>query len=74
MMQEFMVKPTIMTFDTCKKFAEDFHIGEGDVLITNRFIYDPLFKPLNLKCAVLLKGKYGETEPSDLMAEAMYNE
>jgi len=73
-MQELMVKPTIMKYDTCKQFAEDFQIGEGDLIITNEYIYEPNFKTLNLKCDILFQEKYGTGEPSDEMAEAMYHD
>jgi 4-hydroxybutyrate dehydrogenase len=73
-MQELMVKPTIMKYDTCKQFAEDFQIGEGDLIITNEYIYEPNFKALNLKCDILFQEKYGTGEPSDEMAEAIYRD
>ena len=73
-MQELMIRPTIIRFETCKQFAEDFQIGEGDLIITNQYIYDPNFKALNLKCDTLFQEKYGAGEPSDEMAEAMYRD
>lgn len=73
-MQELMVRPTIMQYETCKQFAEDFHIGKGDLIITNEYIYEPYFKSLNLACATLFQEKYGAGEPSDEMAEAMYRD
>ncbi len=73
-MGKFMVKPEVLTYDTCKQFAEDFQIGEGDLIITNEYIYNPNFKSLNLKCATLFQEKYGMGEPSDEMVEAMYKD
>lgn len=73
-MQQFMLKPTIFQYRTCKEFAEAFQIGQGDLVITNEYIYQPGFGDLNLKCDVLYQEKYGAGEPSDDMAEAMYRD
>ena len=70
-MQELMVKPTIFSFDTAKEFAAEFKMGEGDLVITNQYIYDPYFGELNLGCDVIFQEKYGAGEPSDDMVEAM---
>lgn len=71
-MKELMIKPTIYTFSTAAEFAEEFKIGKGDLIITNQYIYDPIMKPLGLKCDTLFQEKYGTGEPSDEMTEAMY--
>lgn len=73
-MDTFMLKPTILAFDTCAAFAEALHIGKGDLIITNEYIYEPYFAKLNLTCDVLFQEKYGAGEPSDEMAEAMYKD
>ena len=73
-MDTFMLKPTVLAYDTCKEMAEALQIGEGDLMITNKYIYDPYFAALNLKCDVLFQEKYGAGEPSDEMAEAMYKD
>ena len=33
-MQELMIRPTIYSFDNCRQFAEEFKLGEGDLLFT----------------------------------------
>ncbi len=73
-MQQFMLRPTIDRFDTCKAFAENYQIGEGDLVITNQYIYEPAFGAMNLACDVIYQEKYGAGEPSDDMAEAMYRD
>lgn len=70
-MQNLVIRPSIFSFDTAKEFAEEFQIGKGDLVITNQYIYDPFFGPLNLKCDVMFQEKYGAGEPSDDMVEAM---
>ena len=52
-MKQLMIKPTIYKYDTCKKFAEEFHIEKGDLVITNEYIYEPFFGKLNLECDVI---------------------
>ena len=66
-----MVRPTIYKYDSSKEFAKEFQIGEGDLLITNEFIYEPYLKDMDLKCEVLFQEKYGAGEPTDEMADRM---
>ena len=70
-MQELMIRPTIYRFETCQEFVSQFQIGEGDLILTNEFIYQPFFAPMNLGCDVIYQEKYGAGEPTDLMAEAI---
>jgi 4-hydroxybutyrate dehydrogenase len=69
-----MIKPTIYKYDCCKKFAEEFKIGAGDLIITNEYIFAPAFGELNLRCDGIYQEKYGAGEPSDDMAEAIYRD
>lgn len=73
-MQQLMIRPTIHKFDTAKEFAESFTIGEGDLVLTNQYIYEPYFGSMNLGCDVIYQEKYGSGEPSDEMAEAIYHD
>lgn len=62
-MKELMIKPEIYHFDKVREFAEEFQIGEGDLMVTNEYIYKPFFGDLNLKCDVIFQEKYGQGEP-----------
>lgn len=73
-MKQLMIKPAIYKFNKAEEFAGEFQVGEGDLIITNQYIYEPYFGSLNLKCDVLYQEKYGAGEPSDDMAEAMYRD
>ncbi|MCH4166149.1 MAG: 4-hydroxybutyrate dehydrogenase [Megasphaera sp.] len=73
-MIELQLKPTLYSYETCRDFVKELNIGEGDVMITNEYIYEPNFKALDLKCTVIFQEKYGLGEPSDEMAEAIYND
>ena len=70
-MLEIVVRPELYHFDKVKEFANEFSIGEGDLVITNEYIYQPYFGALNLKCDVLYQERYGKGEPNDEMVEAM---
>lgn len=73
-MKQFMVRPEIYNYETAKEFAEAFQIGEGDLIITNEYIYRPYFGDMNLNCEVIYQEKYGAGEPTDEMAEAIYKD
>lgn len=73
-MIELQLKPTIYSYDTCREFVEDLQVGADDLIITNQYIFDPNFKDLGLTCYVLFQEKYGMGEPSDEMAEAIYED
>ena len=70
-MQAFKLISRIHQFDTFKDFAKEFNLGEGDIIITNSFLYEPYMKDLNLNVPVIFQEKYGQGEPSDEMMNAM---
>ncbi len=71
-MKMLSIKPEVQLFDTCKEFNEAHGINENDLVITNRYIYDPFFSAFNNKATVIYQEEYGLGEPSDEMAEAIY--
>ena len=44
--REIVIAPTIYKFDTFGAFAEEFKLGERDVVLTNEFIYKPFMEEL----------------------------
>lgn len=56
---QFEIKPKIEQFATCKEFAQAYAIGEGDLVITNRYIYEPMLGGLDLKCEVIFQEEFG---------------
>ena len=66
-MKNFQLVPQIHSFNNFKDFAEEFKIGEGDLVLTHEFIYEPFMKALNLKSDFIFQEKYGFGEPSDEM-------
>jgi len=70
-MIQVIMKPELHKFATCKEFAEEFKLGEKDLILTNEYIYKPFFGNLGLPCPVIFQEKYGFGEPTDVMAEAI---
>ncbi len=68
-MLQMLVKPELHKFATCKEFAEEFLLGADDLVLTNKFIYDPYFGDLGLNVRTVFQEKYGMGEPTDVMAE-----
>ena len=60
-MQELMIRPTIYSFDNCRQFAEEFKLGKGDLLFTNKRLFKKFFEPLGLGCDVIFREDYGES-------------
>lgn len=66
-MQLFKLKSVTHSFDTFAEFAQEFNLGERDLVITNAFIYEPYMKACQLPCRFIMQEKYGLGEPSDEM-------
>ena len=48
--REIVFAPTVYKFQTFAQMAEEFKLGERDVVLTNEFIYSPFMKELGLLC------------------------
>ena len=57
--REIVIAPTIYKFDTFDAFAEEFQLGERDVVLTNEFIYKPFMEKLGLKSNFVFQEKFG---------------
>jgi 4-hydroxybutyrate dehydrogenase len=66
-MKNFQLVPQIHSFGSFKDFVEGFKLGEGDLIITNEFIYEPFMKSLNIKAVFIFQERYGLGEPSNEM-------
>lgn len=73
-MKQILIKPEIQSYDTFKAFAAEYELGEGDVILTNEYIYSPIMAAENLKCGVIYQEKYGMGEPTDVMTGAILEE
>lgn len=70
----FSIKTNIQQFGTFAAFAEDYGLGEGDLVITQSFIYGPYIKPLAPPCRFVMQEQYGAGEPSDEMIQHMMDD
>lgn len=66
-MREILIKGQLHKFKTFRDFAEEFNLGERDLIVTNEFIYKPFMEELNLKSQVVFQEKFGAGEPSEEM-------
>ena len=70
-MKQLSIKPTIHKFENTRDFAQEFKLGKDDLVITNKYIWEPYFGDLNLDCNVIFQENYGKGEPSDEMVDAI---
>ena len=70
-MKEIILKSQISYYDTCKEFASEFHLGNGDLILTNEYIYKPYFGTLGLNVHTIFQEEYGTGEPTDIMVDAI---
>lgn len=70
-MKYLQVGATIYGCDTFKEFVEEFNVNSKDLVLTNKYIYEPLLADCDPKCQVIYQEEYGEGEPSDVMVAAI---
>lgn len=70
-MTELILRPTLHQFQTCAEFAKEFSVGEGDLILTNRYIYEPYFGQMGLAAHTIYQEEYGTGEPTDIMVDAI---
>lgn len=73
-MLQIILRPQIHKFSSCVDFASNFHLGAQDLILTNRYIYEPYFGKLNLECMTIFQEDYGTGEPTDVMAEQIISD
>lgn len=66
-MREILMKPLLHKFNTFREFADEFRLGERDLVLTNEFIYTPFMKECGLQCKFVFQEKFGAGEPSEEM-------
>lgn len=73
-MEAMRLVPRLYYFDTIKEFNEMFHIGKNDLVVTNKFLYEPFMKPLGIETNLLFKELFGKGEPTDEKIDQMAKE
>lgn len=71
MMKLFQLKTEVCRFDSFQELVEFFNIGEGDLIFSSESVYKAFISHLNLTSDIILKGKYGQGEPTDEMVNSI---
>ena len=73
-MEQIIFRPKLYKFDTLKAFTYEFKVGGSDLILTNKYIYDPYSD--NNKCGaqVIYQEEFGGGEPTDTMVDAIIAE
>ncbi len=70
-MLEIKCRPDIYSFVSCREFAEAFAPGPDDIILTNRYIFEPFFRELCPDARCIWQEDYGSGEPTDVMVNAI---
>ena len=73
-MKQFCIKPTITIMDSAKEFCEQFQIGKNDLVFVSERTYQRFFQGYTGEAVIVNYRKYGKGEPTDLMAEGIYQD
>lgn len=68
-MQQVILRPKIYKYADSNAFISEFAPDENDLILTNRYIYEPYFK--NLAVKTVFQEDYGMGEPTDVMVDAI---
>ena len=66
-----LIRPTLHRFETCLDFVKEFHPGERDLVLTNKYIYEPYLGQMGLPVHTIYQEEYGAGEPTDVMVDAI---
>ncbi|MBQ7091113.1 MAG: iron-containing alcohol dehydrogenase, partial [Clostridia bacterium] len=70
-MQLFRQKTAVKSFDSAAQFVSEFNLCANDFMLISRRVYEKYFAHLGLECHVEFKSKYGTSEPTDIMMDAL---
>lgn len=73
-MKQFRIVPQITMYDNCGEFVQTTEIGLEDLVLTNRYIWEPYFGEMNCQTNLIFVEEYGTGEPSDEMVEKIYQD
>lgn len=68
---KFYLNPTIQESKSLLDFFAEWNVGEGDLIITNKFLLDAALNGQSCPCDALYQEEYGAGEPSSDMIDAM---
>lgn len=73
-MEQFNIKPSIKKIDSVDEFCKEYKIGKGDLVFVSQSQYYRSFHGKIDGAVVVNYRKYGNGEPTDLMAEGIYKD
>jgi 4-hydroxybutyrate dehydrogenase len=73
-MVPFRVVPQIAMYQSYEQFADAFNIGEGDLLLTNEYIYNAGMKNVDYTGVMMFQERFGTGEPSNVMMDMLFHE
>lgn len=68
------ISPQIEKYNTVKEFVKEYEIGEGDLIFSHKFIYEPMIAPTGVKADTIFQEEYGTGEPSSPMIDKILAE
>lgn len=70
-MKQLGLSSALHKFDSCREFAEAFHLNENDLIITCKYIFEPYFGEMKVPAQVIYQEEFGQGEPNDVMINSM---
>ena len=70
-MKQLSLYSELHVLSSTKEFADAFKLGEKDLIITCRYLFEPYFSDLGITSQVIFQEEYGKGEPNDDMVNAM---
>ena len=70
-MVEVILKPELHHYSTCLDFVKEFGLTEKDLVLSNKYIFEPYFGQMDLKVHTIYQEEYGAGEPTDVMVDAI---
>ncbi len=70
-MEQIIFRPRIYQYDGANDFAEAFSLGERDLVLTNRYIFEPYFDTEKYPVRCIFQEEFGGGEPTDIMVDAI---
>ena len=71
-MREILIKGQLNKFQSFSDFADEFQLGERDLLFTNQFLYDEFMEEKGKQCQIVFQEKFGAGEPSEEMITEIF--
>ena len=70
-MEQIIFRPKLFKFGTCREFAESFQLGSRDLVLSNRYIFEPYFDKETCPVQTIFQEEFGSGEPTDIMVDAI---